>query len=117
MAIDKQIDKQKETSYYNLFLNEETSRYIYRILALKVIMESPKKYGFFVPETEKYPVIPFETVEVKGSILDLVSFAKIHKVNYKILKMFNPWLRDSGLKNPYGKTYQIKIPKGDYREY
>jgi hypothetical protein len=117
ITIDKQIERQKENNYYNLLLSDETSRYIFRILALKVIIESPEKYGFFLPEKEKYPVIPVELVEVKGPILDLVSFAKAQGINYKILKLFNPWLRDSVLKNPLGKSYQIKIPKGDFREY
>jgi len=116
-AIDNQIEKQKENNYYNLFLNDETNRYLYRILSLKLIIESPEKYGFFVSKSEKYPVIPFSLVEIKGPVLDLVSFAKSHGINYKILKIFNPWLRNSSLKNPLGKSYQIKIPKGDYREY
>jgi membrane-bound lytic murein transglycosylase D len=116
-AIDTQIEKQRENNYYNLFLNDETSRYLFRILALKVIIESPEKYGFFVSESEKYPIIPVKMVEVKGTIMDLVFFAKTQGINYKILKLLNPWLRNSSLKNPLGKSYLIKIPQGDFREY
>jgi membrane-bound lytic murein transglycosylase D len=115
--IDKFILKQKVKSYYDLYLVEETNRYVYRIMSLKLILESPEKYGFFVPDQEKYPVIPFETVEIKGAIPDLATFAQKQGTNYKMLKMFNPWLRDSFLKNPTGKTYKILIPRGNYREY
>jgi len=115
--IDRFTNRQKQESYYDLYLVEETNRYIYRILALKLILESPEKYGFFVSEKEKYPVIPFDNIEIKGPVADLASFAKQQGINYKMLKMFNPWLRGSSLKNPLGKSYQIKIPKGEFREY
>ena len=117
VSIDRQIAKQQDKNYYNLLLNDETSRYLFRILALKVIMESPEKYGFFIAKSEKYPIIPVKIVEVKGSIPDLVVYAKNQGTNYKILKLLNPWLRNSALRNPFGKTYQIKIPKGNIREY
>lgn len=115
--IDKFTDRQQQESYYDLYLVEETNRYVYRILALKMILESPEKYGFFVTDKEKYPVIPCGIVEVRGPVTDLASFAKSHGINYKILKMYNPWLRNSSLKNPLGKSYQIKIPTGEFREY
>jgi hypothetical protein len=115
--VDRITGKQKEDSYYDLYLVEETNRYVYRILALKTILESPEKYGFFVAEKEKYPVITFDTVEIKGPVIDLATFAQKQGINYKMLKMFNPWLRESYLKNPAGKTYQVKIPKGKHREY
>jgi membrane-bound lytic murein transglycosylase D len=115
--IDRFTDKQKQDSYYDLYLVEETNRYVYRILALKLILETPEKYGFFVAENEKYPVIPFDTVEIKGAVADLAAFAQKQGINYKLLKMFNPWLREAYLKNPAGKTYQVKIPKGNNREY
>lgn len=115
--INKLTGKQKEDSYYDLYLVEETNRYVYRILALKLILETPEQYGFFVSEKDKYPVIPCDMVDVKGPIPDLASFAQKQGINYKLLKMFNPWLRESYLKNPLGKTYQVKIPRGNYREY
>jgi membrane-bound lytic murein transglycosylase D len=115
--VDRLTDIQKQDSYYDLYLVEETNRYVYRILALKLILESPEKYGYFVSKKEKYPIIPFNLVEVKGPVADLASFAKSQGINYKLLKMFNPWLRGTSLKNPLGKSYQIKIPKGDYRKY
>jgi len=115
--VDRITNKQKEDSYYDLYLVEETNRYVYRILALKLILESPEKYGYYISKKEKYPIIPFDTVEIKGTVTDLAEFAKKEGINYKILKMFNPWLRETYLKNPAGKTYQVKIPKGKHREY
>jgi hypothetical protein len=116
-GIDRQIDLQNSRNYYDLLLNEETGRYIFRILALKIVMTNPEKYGFRVEEKEKYPIIPTKTVEVGGSISDLVKFAQAHKINYKILKYFNPWLKQPELKNPKNKKYLIKIPQPGFREF
>lgn len=110
-GIDKQMIRQKENHYFDLQLNDETSRYVFRIVALKLILESPEKYGFYVSKHERYPKIPFKYVEVNSSITSLVDFAKEQGVNYKILKMMNPWLRDTLLTVKEGKSYQIKIPE------
>ena len=114
-AMDRHMTRQKETSYYDLLLVEETTRYVFRILALKLIMEDPEKYGFRVREKDKYPMIPMKIVEVNGPVNDFAEFAQAYGINYKILKMFNPWLRDTFIKNPSRKTYQIKIPAEGYR--
>lgn len=116
-GIDRQIDIQDSRNYYDLLLNEETGRYIFRILALKTVMTNPEKYGFSVDEKDKYPVIPTKTVEIKGPITNMVSFAHSHQINYKILKYFNPWLRQPELKNPKNKKYLIKIPERGFREF
>ncbi len=116
-GIDRQIEIQDSRNYYDLLLNEETGRYIFRILALKLVMSEPEKYGFRVDESEKYPIIPTKTVEVGGSISNMVSFAHSHHINYKILKYFNPWLRQPELKNLKNKKYLIKIPQPGFREY
>ena len=80
-------------------------------------MSNPEKYGFRVEEKDKYPIIPTKAVEVKGSIANMVNFAHSNHINYKILKYFNPWLRQPELKNPKNKKYLIKIPEPGYREY
>lgn len=116
-GVDRQVERQKETHYYNLLLSEETNRYVFRILSLKVILENPEVYGFDVSPKEIYPSIPVKIVEVSTSVEDFADFAKAHKTNYKILKYFNPWLRETYLNNKAGKTYEIKIPTGKYREY
>lgn len=107
--LSKQMDIQNEKNYYDLLLGEETGRYVYRILALKQIMEAPNLYEFFV--LEKYPIEETTTITVKNSVKDWATFAREHGINYKTLKRFNPWLRQTSLKNTNRKTYYIQIPK------
>lgn len=117
-GINRQIDVQDSKYYYDLLLNEETSRYIFRILALKLVIGEPEKYGFKVSDEEKYPIIPVTEVKVSGSVDSLTNFARANKINYKLLKQFNPWLRKPYLKNPQRKTYTVKIPDvGKYRKF
>jgi membrane-bound lytic murein transglycosylase D len=115
-GLDQKIAQQKVKSYYDLLFVEETTRYVFRILALKMVMEDPKEYGFQVDKRDKYPIIETQNVEVKGSIADLAAYAINKGINYKILKMFNPWLRDTLLKNPTRKTYILKIPEKGFRK-
>jgi len=114
-GLDQKIAAQKVKSYYDLLFVEETTRYVFRILALKMVMEDPKEYGFKVDKKDLYPIIETNNVEVKGSIADLAGWAINKGINYKILKMFNPWLRDTLLKNPTRKTYILKIPEKGFR--
>ena len=113
-GVNKQIEMQKVTNYYDLLLNDETSRYVFRILALKEIMKSPDKYGFSVNTDELYVNLPSKKIEIDSSINDLASFAKSQGINYKILKIHNPWLRDKKLVNLSRKKYQIEIPLSGY---
>jgi len=110
-GVSKFAQNQKEDNYYDLLLAEETNRYVFRIVALKTILSAPEKYGFHVKKSEVYPSLAYTTVEVSGPIANLTDFAKKNGTNYKLLKTFNPWLRDTSLKNEFKKTYQIKIPK------
>lgn len=113
-GITKQIEYQKVTNYYDLLLTEETSRYIFRILALKEIMNNQILYGFNLQNDELYEIIPTKKLEIDSSITDLAGFAKLQGINYKILKIHNPWLRDRKLENPSKKTYIIEIPLSGY---
>jgi len=113
-GVNKQISFQGVENYYDLLLTEETSRYVFRILALKEIMKNPQQYNFNVLPSEMYPVIPVKTLEVTTSIPDLAVFAKEQGINYKILKIHNPWLRDKKLVNATGKKYIIEIPTQGY---
>jgi hypothetical protein len=115
--IAEALDEQKADSYYDLLLSDETSRYVFRILALKIIFESPTDYGFFLREKDFYPYVPTRKVKVDKDIKDLVAFAKDQGISYRVLKMFNPWLRDTRLKVKRGKTYSISIPEGEYADY
>jgi len=114
-GLDQKITAQKVKSYYDLLFVEETTRYVFRILALKLVMEDPEEYGFKVDKKDFYPIIETDNVLVKGSVSDLAAFAISKGINYKILKMFNPWLRDTFLKNPTKKTYTLKIPEKGFR--
>lgn len=109
-GIDRHMARQKVASYYDLLLAEETERYVYRIMALKLILEDPAKYGFSVSEEELYPLWKTKDVEIKGAVEDFADFAISHGINYKTLKYYNPWLRDIKLTNKDSKTYLVKIP-------
>ena len=113
-GVNRQITSQGETNYYDLLLTEETYRYVFRILALKEIMQNPVMYGFTYTKDEMYNTIPTKKVEVDSSITDLAAFAKEQGINYKILKIHNPWLRDKKLTNSAKKKYTIEIPTSGY---
>jgi len=113
-GVNKQLENQMVDNYYDLLLNEETSRYIFRILALKAIMTNPKIYGFELQEHQLYHPIEIKTITINTSIDDLAVFAKTQGINYKILKLHNPWLRDRKLENKSGKDYVIEIPIEGY---
>ncbi|MEQ9169038.1 MAG: lytic transglycosylase domain-containing protein, partial [Fulvivirga sp.] len=99
-----------EGSYYDLMLNDETSRYVFRVLAIKEIFQNPKKYGFNINASHLYESEKLRYVTIESDIKDLVQFAKDQGINYKLLKRHNPWLRDDNLKVRRGKSYQIAIP-------
>jgi membrane-bound lytic murein transglycosylase D len=113
-GVTRQIEMQRVSSYYDLLLTEETSRYVFRILALKEIMKNPVKYGFNVTPADLYVNLPSKKIEVDSSITDLADFAQKQGINYKILKIHNPWLRDKKLINPSRKKYEIEIPLSGY---
>lgn len=115
--ITKELGRQKIGNFYDLYLNAETSRYIFRILAMKLIFENPTEYGFYLRNKDLYPPIPTYSISVDTSITDLITFAALNKVNYRILKEFNPWLRTDQLSNKDRKTYRIYFPKAGYSSY
>jgi hypothetical protein len=105
------LKNQKADNYYDLALNEETGRYVYRILAVKYILSNPINYGFNLRKEDLYP--PYQTVEVlvDTSVTSWVDFAISQGSNYKTLKELNPWLISDGLENKSGKSYKILLPK------
>lgn len=109
-GFSKRQERQLSQNYYDLYLNEETSRYMFRILAFKVIFENPTKYGFNLSEEDFYMMPPLRSIQVNDDIKDLALWAKQHNSNYKNVKLYNPWLRDDNLKVRPGKTYTITIP-------
>lgn len=112
--ITKTMEEQRVDSYFDMLLPEETQRYVYRILALKLITENPEKYGFTIRDNGWYRPYETKTVTVVQSIPDLVDFAYRQGTNLKMLKYFNPWLRSTSLTVSPGNSYEIKIPTGDF---
>ncbi|MCR4559767.1 MAG: lytic transglycosylase domain-containing protein [Bacteroidales bacterium] len=110
------IKNQGETSYYDLKHNTETGRYVYRILAYKLLLSHPEEYGFVFREKDLYPILKTETIEVDSTISDLYSFGKQVTGTYKMLKLLNPWLRDTKLTNTKGTVYKITVLKEGARE-
>lgn len=108
--IAKRMTEQQADNYYDLLLNRETSRYVFRVLALKEIMSNPKKYGFVFDQEDLYTYPKFKNVMVDYEIPSLTNFAKQYNITYKELKLINPWLRQTNLNNKSGKKYIIKIP-------
>ena len=113
-GINKQLEAQGVESYYDLLLGEETGRYVFRILAIKEILKNPKNFGFNVNPSHGYEVIPTKNVMVDYEVDDLSAFAKANNINYKILKIHNPWLREPKLNNTSKKEYAIAIPEKGY---
>lgn len=111
-GLGKEMGNQKFDNYYDLNLNEETNRYIFRIVAIKEVMEHPEKYGFDLDPKQFYPPLDqYAIVTVDSSIANLGDFARQYGTTYRMLKLYNPWLRGFKLSNPKGKVYDIKIPK------
>ncbi len=115
--ISKELERQKASTYYDLYLPDETMRYVYRIIALKLLYEHPTQYGYYIRNKDLYPPIPTYTVTIDSSISNLPVFAKNMNINYRILKEFNPWLRSDKLTNPAGKKYILTFPKKGFEKF
>lgn len=109
-GISRLIEKQATNNYYNLYLNSETSRYILRIIAVKEILENPKRYGFIFRQKDLYVMPKYKEIQVDTTISDLSRFAKKQGTNYKLLKQFNPWLRTTSMPDKSRRKYTLKIP-------
>lgn len=109
-GITKALGNQSVLDYYDLHLNEETSRYVFRILAIKTIFSNPAGFGFHFSPEDLYAPLSYTTVVVDTTIEDLVEFAFQHDTNYKELRLYNPWLRSTKLPNASRRIYEIKIP-------
>lgn len=116
-GVQSQLNRQKVSSYYDVLLTEETARYIYRLLAMKEIISRPKVYGFILRKKDLYPVIPTKKMVIDSSIRSLADFAITEGINYKYLKLFNPWLRTGSLSNPEKKKYILELPKNGNKFY
>lgn len=108
--IASQMNKQQVNEALDLYLVEETARYVYRIMAAKIMFSNPSAFGFRLKTTDLYMPIPYKEVKVTTGISDLATWAKKQGTTYTLLKNLNPWLRDNFLQNVSGRTYLLKIP-------
>ncbi len=110
-GLQNKLDEQKTSNYYDLLLNIETGRYIYRIIAAKYILSNSKNYGFNIRQEDLYQQYETINISIDSAINDLTDFAITHNSNYKTIKLLNPWLRGKKLPNLNGKNYTLKLPK------
>jgi membrane-bound lytic murein transglycosylase D len=110
-GVTLQMERQKANDYFNLVLNSETLRFVARIVAIKYILQNPEVYGFEIKDDEKYKPLEYYEVKLDNSISDFADYADSLGINYFILKMYNPWLRDNYLSNQSKQVYMIKLPK------
>jgi len=109
-GVTLQMERQKAKDYFNLVINSETSRFVARIVALKYILQNPATYGYDIKDDEKYKPIEYYEIKLDSSVSDFPDYAKSLGINYFILKMYNPWLRDNYLTNTSKQVYLIKLP-------
>ena len=109
--ISSELSKQMVDNSFDLYLVQETSRYVFRIIAYKLLMETPKRYGYRFSRKNLWQPVDYTTVEVKGSVSNWVEWAKSKGVTYAQLREANPWIRATKLTNAGGKTYQVRVPK------
>jgi hypothetical protein len=109
------IKIQNQSDYYNMQFPEETGRYLFRALAFKIIMADPGKYGFFIDKDQLFDELKYKEVEVKGAVENWSQFASQYKTNFKLLKIYNQWIRSNALVNKANRTYIVKVPLEGYR--
>ncbi len=116
-GLGRRFANQKQSSYYDLYLNRETSRYVYRIIAVKLIMQHPQDYGYYVRRCDTYPEVPTTVVELTGRNVDIVQYAVDNGTSYKMLRTLNPWIVADTFKNKGDKTYRVEVPVKKGTEY
>ncbi|MDR0385470.1 MAG: lytic transglycosylase domain-containing protein [Prevotellaceae bacterium] len=105
--IANQLVTQKQKSYYDLQLNQETIRYVYRAVAYKLVMTEPEKFGFCISRKNMFEPLLYREIDVTGPV-DWIAFSAKYGTNYKVLKIFNPWIISTKLST--ARTYKVKIP-------
>lgn len=109
-GVDKQLGRQKRDNYFDLLLNEETGRYVYRILAMKEILRDPERYGFHLRKKDLYQPYRTHVATINGPVADLAEWAIANGTDYKTVKLLNPWLRENHLTNRENRTYAVLLP-------
>ncbi len=113
-GVQNKLKEQGVSSYYDLFLNTETHRYVFRLLAVKEVFGNPSFYGFNIRPQDLYAPYLTREVEIDSSLANLSEFSRSQGFNLKIIKLLNPWLRDHSLPNKNKKVYKLKLPQHDF---
>jgi len=108
--ISEEMERQQHDNYYDMIFGEETGRYVYRIIALKVLLENPNESGFYIRKKDLYKPFKLKKITVDTTINDIPAFAKSFELNYKEFKIYNPWIRQAYLANKSRRTYTILVP-------
>lgn len=115
-GVSRRLSVQGVNDYYDAFLPEETMRYVYRILSLKLLTEQPYAYGYVITGSEYYrPLTDYTTIDVSDKKIDWSQLAKDNGTTYKMLRLLNHWIRDYEYNNPSGRTFTVKIPGPGFR--
>ena len=116
-GLNAAITDQNCKDYWNLWLNNETSRYVFRIMSFKLMFENPQKYGVEICPAEMYQPVKCKYEQVSSSIASLPAWVQEHGVTYRELRNLNPWIRNNKLAVPAGKTYVIQLPEKSAESY
>ena len=109
--LTNELSKQKVDNSFDLYLVQETSRYVFRIIAYKLVMENPKRYGYRLSRQHLYQPVGYTVVDVTGPVASWIDWAKGKGITYAQLREANPWIRSTKLTNAGGKTYKVRVPK------
>ena len=110
-ALTNAMKEQEEKNYFDLNLSEETNRYLFRLIAIKSVMEDPETFGYFLDKEDYYQdLMDYTTITVDSSITSLSNFAHQSGISYRELKIYNPWLMKSSLLNKNKLTFEFLIP-------
>lgn len=115
--ISNELRDQRVDDALDLWLVQETSRYYFRMLAIKLIFEDPRRYGFVIRPDQLYKPLDYKEITTSSAIPDLASYAKQQGITYAILKDNNAWIRGDALVNRAGKSYTILIPTKESMYY
>ncbi|HUH74804.1 MAG TPA: lytic transglycosylase domain-containing protein [Chitinophagales bacterium] len=109
-GVGRQADQQGSNNYYDLYLNTETSRYVFRILALKLIHQNPSHFDYLISSSDLYEPYKYKEIRVSGAVNSWIDFAKQNGTSYKEIRRHNPWIRSTSMRNIAGNTFVVKIP-------
>ncbi len=108
--VSEELERQQQNNYYDMIFGDETGRYVYRIIALKTLLEDPNNYGFYIRNQDLYKPFKLKKITVDTTINDIPAFAKSFNLNYKEFKIYNPWIRQAYLANNSRRSYTIQVP-------